>query len=157
MICADFLAGASLDGGNPEILLQSISRYYGFLSKFHISEVFLGRRWPQGRLDEDGPVPKARGTEARFERAVSARASAGAGARRLALPVLREDAAPAGAPPRTSEPSREAMSRQNLITTLCSLPRTDTSKLQASRPTDFTAGGFVEQSNMLSGTALGAP
>ncbi len=31
MICADFLAGASLDGNNPEILLQSISRYYSFL------------------------------------------------------------------------------------------------------------------------------
>ncbi|MGA7459985.1 MAG: hypothetical protein WBW69_07150, partial [Candidatus Korobacteraceae bacterium] len=29
MICADFLAGAHLDGGgNPEILLQSLSRYY---------------------------------------------------------------------------------------------------------------------------------
>ena len=31
MICADFLAGASIDGGNPELLLQSISRYYEFL------------------------------------------------------------------------------------------------------------------------------
>jgi hypothetical protein len=31
MICADFLAGASIDGSNPEILLQSISRYYKFL------------------------------------------------------------------------------------------------------------------------------
>ena len=31
MICADFLAGAHLDGGNPEILLNSISRYYKFL------------------------------------------------------------------------------------------------------------------------------
>jgi hypothetical protein len=31
MICADFLAGASIDSNNPEILLQSISRYYGFL------------------------------------------------------------------------------------------------------------------------------
>ena len=31
MICADFLAGASIDGGDPEILLQSISRYYRFL------------------------------------------------------------------------------------------------------------------------------
>jgi hypothetical protein len=30
MICADFLAGASIDGGNPDILLQSISRYYKF-------------------------------------------------------------------------------------------------------------------------------
>jgi hypothetical protein len=31
MICADFLAGAQLDNGNPEILLNSISRYYKFL------------------------------------------------------------------------------------------------------------------------------
>ena len=31
MICADFIAGAHLDGGDPEILLQSISRYYKFL------------------------------------------------------------------------------------------------------------------------------
>ena len=32
MICADFLAGAHLDGGgNSEILLQSLSRYYRFL------------------------------------------------------------------------------------------------------------------------------
>jgi hypothetical protein len=31
MICADFLAGASIDGGDPELLLQSISRYYKFL------------------------------------------------------------------------------------------------------------------------------
>jgi len=31
MICADFLAGAHLDDGNPEILLNSISRYYRFL------------------------------------------------------------------------------------------------------------------------------
>ena len=31
MICADFLAGAHLDNDNPEILLNSISRYYKFL------------------------------------------------------------------------------------------------------------------------------
>jgi hypothetical protein len=31
MICADFLAGAYMDGGNPEILLSSISRYYNVL------------------------------------------------------------------------------------------------------------------------------
>ena len=31
MICADFLAGAHLDNGNPRILLQSISRYFRFL------------------------------------------------------------------------------------------------------------------------------
>ena len=31
MICADFLAGANLDAGNPEVLLQSISRFFKFL------------------------------------------------------------------------------------------------------------------------------
>jgi hypothetical protein len=32
MLCADFLAGAHMDNGDPEILLNSISRYYRFLS-----------------------------------------------------------------------------------------------------------------------------
>ena len=40
MICADFLAGAAIDGGNPELLLQSISRYYKFLPAAQ-QEVFL--------------------------------------------------------------------------------------------------------------------
>jgi hypothetical protein len=31
MICADFLAGAHMDGSDPEVLLQSISRYYKVL------------------------------------------------------------------------------------------------------------------------------
>src|SRR2546421_760124 len=31
MICADFLAGASLDNSDPEVLLQSISRFFKFL------------------------------------------------------------------------------------------------------------------------------
>jgi len=31
MICADFLAGASMDGNNPQILLQSICRAYRLL------------------------------------------------------------------------------------------------------------------------------
>ncbi len=32
MICADFLVGANLDSGDPDVLLQSISRMYKFLS-----------------------------------------------------------------------------------------------------------------------------
>jgi hypothetical protein len=40
MICADFLAGAHIDGDNPEILLYSISRYYRFLPKMQ-RELFL--------------------------------------------------------------------------------------------------------------------
>ena len=31
MICADFLAGANLENGNPEVLLQSVTRFFKFL------------------------------------------------------------------------------------------------------------------------------
>ena len=31
MICADFLAGANLDGGDPEVLLHSVVRFFSFL------------------------------------------------------------------------------------------------------------------------------
>ncbi len=31
MICADFLAGANLDNGNPDTLLLSMSRFFKFL------------------------------------------------------------------------------------------------------------------------------
>jgi len=40
MICADFLAGANLDGEDPEILLSSVSRYYRFLPQSQ-KEAFL--------------------------------------------------------------------------------------------------------------------
>jgi hypothetical protein len=40
MICADFLAGASIEGDNPEILLQSLSRYFNFLPEPQ-QQVFL--------------------------------------------------------------------------------------------------------------------
>jgi len=33
MICADFLAGANLENGNPEVLLHSISRMFTFLPR----------------------------------------------------------------------------------------------------------------------------
>ena len=33
MICADFLAGANLDNGDPQLLLQSVWRFYKFLPR----------------------------------------------------------------------------------------------------------------------------
>jgi hypothetical protein len=33
MICADFLAGANLDNGNPDLLLQSVERVFKFLPR----------------------------------------------------------------------------------------------------------------------------
>jgi hypothetical protein len=35
MICADFMAGASLENGNPEALMQSVVRVFKFLPKSH--------------------------------------------------------------------------------------------------------------------------
>jgi hypothetical protein len=33
MICADFLAGANLNNGNPDVLLHSATRFFRFLSR----------------------------------------------------------------------------------------------------------------------------
>jgi hypothetical protein len=41
MICADFLAGANLDNGNPQILLQSLRQYFEFLPHDQ-KQAFLG-------------------------------------------------------------------------------------------------------------------
>ena len=40
MICADFLAGANLDNGNPEALLFSMTRFFKFVPE-HQRQVFL--------------------------------------------------------------------------------------------------------------------
>ena len=40
MICADFLAGANLENGNANVLLQSVTRMFGFLSS-EKKQVFL--------------------------------------------------------------------------------------------------------------------
>ena len=41
MICADFLAGANLDNGDPETLLFSMTRFFKFLSEKQ-QQAFLG-------------------------------------------------------------------------------------------------------------------
>jgi hypothetical protein len=41
MICADFLAGANLDNGDPEMLLFSITRFFKFLPEEQ-RQAFLG-------------------------------------------------------------------------------------------------------------------
>lgn len=43
-ICADFLAGASIDGDNPEILLQTMSRYYTLLPSAQKKALFVHGR-----------------------------------------------------------------------------------------------------------------
>jgi hypothetical protein len=41
MICADFLAGANLDNGDPEMLLFSMTRFFRFLPEEQ-KQAFLG-------------------------------------------------------------------------------------------------------------------
>ena len=85
MICADFLAGASMDGDNPEILLRSISRYYKFLPGPQ-QEAFLSE------VNREGFMKKVSGKSPRLRLdadELSRTASASAGARRLAMPGLR--------------------------------------------------------------------
>jgi hypothetical protein len=41
MICADFLAGANLDHGDPEMLLFSMTRFFRFLPNEQ-QQAFLG-------------------------------------------------------------------------------------------------------------------
>ena len=40
MICADFLAGANLDGGDPDTLLFSMTRFFRFMPEGQ-KQVFL--------------------------------------------------------------------------------------------------------------------
>jgi hypothetical protein len=42
MICADFLAGANLDNGNPDVLLHSATRFFTFLSSEQRQEFLAG-------------------------------------------------------------------------------------------------------------------
>src|SRR5437763_4967369 len=48
MICADFLAGASLDGGDPEMLLFSMTRFYRLMPG-HQQEAFVQEIQPKAR------------------------------------------------------------------------------------------------------------
>jgi hypothetical protein len=47
MICADFLAGANIDSGNPEILLYSMTRFFKFLPGEQ-QQAFLGSLQEKG-------------------------------------------------------------------------------------------------------------
>ena len=86
MICADFLAGAHLDNGNPEILLNSISRYYKFLPGEQ-QQAFL--KTCERRRPENG-TPQSRSLPARLL-VVRKSAPADPASRRLAVSILWHD------------------------------------------------------------------
>src|SRR5450756_1298014 len=51
MICADFLAGANLENGNPDVLLTSLRRFFAFLSAAQQQEFLLEVWSPQNILN----------------------------------------------------------------------------------------------------------
>jgi len=57
MICADFLAGANLDNGDPETLLFSMTRFYRFLPG-HLQQAFL-KKVGQVSIDSMEVTPSA--------------------------------------------------------------------------------------------------
>jgi hypothetical protein len=81
MICADFMAGAHLDNGDPEILLNSISRYYRFLpgQQHRLSSKICVRRRPENDSTKSGPL------------VVRKSAPADPASRRLEVSILRHD------------------------------------------------------------------
>jgi hypothetical protein len=84
MICADFLAGANLENGNSEVLLQSISRLFKFLRSDEKLSIHSPRH-PEHIMNRSSQKrPRSRlGT-----RAVR-KASQPSAPRRLAMPGLR--------------------------------------------------------------------
>ena len=64
MICADFLAGANLDDGDPEMLLFSMTRFFKFLPGEQ-KQAFLGslsEKASSARLTQN-PPPLRRGSD----------------------------------------------------------------------------------------------
>ena len=60
MICADFLAGANLDNGNPETLLYSMKRFFGFLPAQQ-KQAFLEQILPKA-YESDSTKPASSAT-----------------------------------------------------------------------------------------------
>ena len=102
MICADFLAGANLDNGDPETLLFSMTRFFKFSARR--AEAGISRR-PEREGVMSSIRPKSR-TLAAGSGGVRGSAAAGAASRWLAVSIVRHDVEP-GSPPQTvSQPLR---------------------------------------------------
>ena len=99
MICADFLAGANLDNGDPQTLLFSMTRFFKFLPEEQQQE-FL-------EVSAQGPHefdrPEIHTLAARRGR-VRASARVGAASRWLAMSIVRRDGEPGGPSQGISQP-----------------------------------------------------
>ena len=96
MICADFLAGANLDNGDPETLLFSMTRFFRFLPRRPEADIsWKPERGSHHELEWLANRPLAAGSGLVRESPAASVAS-----RRLAMSILRHDVEP-GSPSQT--------------------------------------------------------
>jgi hypothetical protein len=86
MICADFLAGANLDNGDPGTLLFSAMRFFRFLPQDQ-KQIFLQKISQEAEWLATRPLPPGSGV-------VRESPSASFASRRLALSILRHEVKP---------------------------------------------------------------
>ena len=109
MICADFLAGANLDDGDPEMLLFSMTRFFKFLPGEQ-RQAFLGSLEREGIMSPIGPKLHVLAAGSGI---VRDSAAAGAASRWLEMPIVRHDVEP-GSPSQTvSQPRRRRFRRKS--------------------------------------------
>jgi hypothetical protein len=101
MICADFLAGANLDDGDPEMQLFSMARFFKFLP--HEQRQAFLEGLSEKAHESDGPKPPALAAGPDI---VRESAAAGPASRWLAVSIVRHDVESGGAPQTVSEPLR---------------------------------------------------
>ena len=109
MICADFLAGANLDHGDPEMLLFSMKRFFKFLPEEQ-RRAFL---WAWQEAFMSSIDAKSRGaTEPTSTRVCVGRYCV----ETVAVSVVWNDVEPRGSPPANFEVTQVVTSRKNLMT-----------------------------------------
>ena len=104
MICADFLAGANLDNGDPETLLFSMTRFFRLLPE-NQKQTFLESLT---RKHHERDSLKIRALSARSH-LIRESAATRPTARRLALSVLRSDDEPGSPSSTVSQPLRRRL------------------------------------------------
>ena len=100
MICADFLAGANLDNGDPETLLFSMTRFFRFLPGEQKAGI---PRRPERESIMRSIRPKSAALAA-GSGVVRGSTPAGAASRWLAVSIMRHDVEPGSPPPTVSQP-----------------------------------------------------
>jgi hypothetical protein len=94
LTCADFLAGANPDNGDPETLLFSMTRFFGFCQSNNDSNLVNASAKRNHDLDSSNTRTLAAGSDC-----VRESAPAGAAPRRLAVSIMRHDVEPGSPSP----------------------------------------------------------